>query len=88
MPAAGIKVVGMGGCGVDYLAQVAAYPRPDEKLRTEKLEVGMGKCSMLKIHSLQAVPRRGGGRGKLWAAHTSHPSPRARCKAAATAATR
>lgn len=34
-----IKVVGVGGCGVDYLASVAAYPRPDDKLRTEKLEV-------------------------------------------------
>jgi hypothetical protein len=34
-----IKVVGMGSCGVDYLASVAAYPRPDEKLRTETLEV-------------------------------------------------
>jgi hypothetical protein len=29
--------------GVDYLASVAAYPRPDEKLRTEKLEV-RGPC--------------------------------------------
>lgn len=27
---------------MDYLASVAAYPRPDEKLRTEKLEVGSG----------------------------------------------
>ena len=34
-----IKVVGMGSCGVDYLASVAAYPKPDEKLRTEQLEV-------------------------------------------------
>jgi hypothetical protein len=37
--AAGVKVVGMGSCGVDYLASVAEYPRPDEKLRTEQLEV-------------------------------------------------
>jgi hypothetical protein len=29
----------MGGCGVDYLASVAAFPKPDEKLRSEKLEV-------------------------------------------------
>lgn len=35
-----IKVVGMGSCGVDYLASVAAYPQPDQKLRTEMLEVG------------------------------------------------
>lgn len=33
------KVVGMGSCGVDYLASVAAYPKPDDKLRTEQLEV-------------------------------------------------
>lgn len=34
-----LKVVGVGSCGVDYLASVASYPRPDEKLRTEQLEV-------------------------------------------------
>lgn len=33
------KVVGMGSCGIDYLAQVAAFPDPDSKLRTEQLEV-------------------------------------------------
>jgi sugar/nucleoside kinase (ribokinase family) len=31
-------VVGCGSCGVDYLAAVAAFPKPDEKLRTETLE--------------------------------------------------
>jgi hypothetical protein len=35
-----IKVVGCGSSGVDYLASVAAYPKPDQKLRTETLEVG------------------------------------------------
>lgn len=35
----------MGSAGIDYLAQVAAYPAPDEKLRTERLEVqGGGNC--------------------------------------------
>jgi hypothetical protein len=29
----------MGSAGIDYLAQVARYPQPDEKLRTERLEV-------------------------------------------------
>ena len=33
------KVVGMGSCGLDYLAQVAAFPQPDDKLRTERLQV-------------------------------------------------
>ena len=33
------KVVGMGSCGLDYLAAVAAFPKPDEKLRTTALEV-------------------------------------------------
>lgn len=33
------RVVGMGGVGVDYLAAVAAFPQPDDKLRTEALEV-------------------------------------------------
>jgi len=40
--AAGKKVVGVGGVGVDYLASVAAFPRPDEKLRTERLEAQGG----------------------------------------------
>ena len=34
-----VKVVGMGSCGLDYLAQVAAFPEPDDKLRTTALEV-------------------------------------------------
>lgn len=38
------KLVGMGGCGVDYVAQVASYPRANDKLRTEKLEVGGWQC--------------------------------------------
>lgn len=50
------KVVGMGSSGVDYLAQVASYPRPDEKLRTEKLEVhGGGNCG----NALTAAARLG-----------------------------
>ena len=32
-------MVGLGSCGLDYLAQVAAFPQPDDKLRTERLEV-------------------------------------------------
>ncbi|GAB4822038.1 hypothetical protein N2152v2_009084 [Parachlorella kessleri] len=50
------KVVGMGGCGVDYLAQVAAFPQPDAKLRTEQLEVqGGGNCG----NALTAAARLG-----------------------------
>ena len=33
------KIVGMGSAGLDYLAQVAAFPEPDQKLRTENLQV-------------------------------------------------
>lgn len=33
------KVVGLGSVGLDYLAQVARFPKPDEKTRTEKMEV-------------------------------------------------
>ena len=32
-------VIGLGSCGLDYLAVVAAFPKPDDKLRTEKMEV-------------------------------------------------
>lgn len=38
---AGQKVVGVGSCGLDYLAVVARYPEPDTKLRTENLEVSL-----------------------------------------------
>ncbi|GBF88472.1 hypothetical protein Rsub_01185 [Raphidocelis subcapitata] len=51
-----IKVVGCGSCGVDYLASVAAYPKPDEKLRTDTLEVqGGGNCA----NALTAAARLG-----------------------------
>jgi sugar/nucleoside kinase (ribokinase family) len=48
-PGSGPKVVGMGSCGLDYLAQVAAFPRPDDKLRTENLEVQRG-TNMCECH--------------------------------------
>lgn len=51
-----IKVVGMGSCAVDYLASVAAFPKPDEKLRTETLETqGGGNCA----NALTAAARLG-----------------------------
>eukprot|EP00951_Prasinocladus_malaysianus_P014904 scaffold113645_cov45-Prasinocladus_malaysianus.AAC.2 len=34
----GTKVVGCGGIGIDYLASVASYPKPDDKLRTQALQ--------------------------------------------------
>ena len=37
-----IKVVGMGSCGQDLLAQVASFPRPDDKLRTETMQTQVG----------------------------------------------
>ena len=37
------SIVGMGSVGLDYLAAVAAFPKPDDKLRTERLEVRMEK---------------------------------------------
>ncbi|KAK9845779.1 hypothetical protein WJX81_002155 [Elliptochloris bilobata] len=50
------KVVGMGSCGRDYLAQVAAFPQPDDKLRTERLEAqGGGNCA----NALTAAARLG-----------------------------
>lgn len=45
-PAAGTPenglVVGCGGAGVDYLASVASYPKPDDKIRTTDLQVQGG----------------------------------------------
>ena len=37
------KVVGLGSVGLDYLAQVVTFPKPDEKLRTKQLEVRHSK---------------------------------------------
>lgn len=51
-----VKIVGMGSAGIDYLAQVAEYPQPDDKIRTEKLEVhGGGNCG----NALTAAARLG-----------------------------
>ncbi|KAK9822274.1 hypothetical protein WJX74_002061 [Apatococcus lobatus] len=36
------KLVGMGGCGLDMLAQVATFPEPDTKSRTEQMETQGG----------------------------------------------
>jgi hypothetical protein len=33
------KVVGLGSLGLDYLATVSHFPEPDEKMRTEELQV-------------------------------------------------
>ncbi|KAH7517468.1 hypothetical protein FEM48_Zijuj09G0068100 [Ziziphus jujuba var. spinosa] len=35
-------VVGVGGISVDFLATVAAYPKPDDKIRSTSLKVGGG----------------------------------------------
>ena len=49
-------VVGLGGVGLDYLAQVAGFPEPDAKLRTEALEAqGGGNCG----NALTAASRLG-----------------------------
>lgn len=50
------KVVGLGSVGLDYLAQVAAFPKPDEKLRTKQMETrGGGNCA----NALTAAARLG-----------------------------
>ncbi|KAI8108900.1 hypothetical protein M9435_005317 [Picochlorum sp. BPE23] len=50
------KVVGMGSAGMDYLAEVASFPKPDDKMRTENLELqGGGNCG----NALTAAARLG-----------------------------
>ena len=44
-----IKVVGMGSSGQDLLAQVASFPRPDDKLRTEKFEAQARGCGIARV---------------------------------------
>lgn len=34
-----LKQVGVGGSAVDFLATVAAYPKPDDKIRSTGLKV-------------------------------------------------
>lgn len=51
-----VKVVGMGSAGMDYLAEVSSFPKPDQKMRTENLELqGGGNCG----NALTAVARLG-----------------------------
>lgn len=40
-------VIGLGGAGIDYLAEVAAYPAPDDKIRSTDLQVAPGPASPL-----------------------------------------
>lgn len=55
-------VIGLGSCGLDYLALVAAFPKPDDKLRTEKMEMqGGGNCA----NALTAAARLGSVRPSL-----------------------
>ncbi|GAX78658.1 hypothetical protein CEUSTIGMA_g6096.t1 [Chlamydomonas eustigma] len=50
------RILGMGSCCVDYLAAVKTFPCPDEKLRTDALEVqGGGNCA----NALTAAARLG-----------------------------
>jgi sugar/nucleoside kinase (ribokinase family) len=52
----GRVVVGMGSVGMDFLASVASFPRPDDKMRTEDLEMqGGGNCG----NALTATSRLG-----------------------------
>lgn len=52
-------VVGFGSSAIDYLALVAKYPKPDEKLRTEELEVGhlVGLSLCIASYFLNGVPQ-------------------------------
>lgn len=55
-PQEGKVVVGMGSVGMDFLASVASFPRPDDKMRTEDLEMqGGGNCG----NALTATSRLG-----------------------------
>lgn len=37
--ASGNKIAGMGGVGLDLLAVVSSYPKPDQKIRSEAFDV-------------------------------------------------
>ena len=48
-------MVGVGSCGLDYLAVVARYPEKDTKLRTENLEVGLPLIQHVHRQPYQAL---------------------------------
>lgn len=53
---ASLKVVGLGACGMDMIAVVSAFPRPDDKTRTTAtLFTGGGNCA----NTLTALRRLG-----------------------------
>ena len=49
------KVVGVGSCGLDYLAVVARFPEKDTKLRTENLEVRLPLIQHVHRQPYQAL---------------------------------
>lgn len=50
-----VKVLGMGSSGQDLLAQVAAFPRPDDKLRTEQFEAQVRRRGVVRSSLARAV---------------------------------
>ena len=59
------KVVGLGLACWDFLAQVAAFPKPDEKLRTQRMEVCHDSSAWLAVLCVSrfgfVLQTRGGG---------------------------
>ena len=56
-------MIGLGSCGLDYLALVASFPKPDDKLRTEKMEVKIDNSSneffiQLDLAGLKKKPKK------------------------------
>ena len=51
----GLKVVGLGLACWDFLGQVAAFPKPDEKIRTQRMEVCLKVLApVLALHGLES----------------------------------
>ena len=48
------KVVGLGSVGLDYLAQVVEFPKPDEKIRTSRMEVNYQLESIIMYQNVTA----------------------------------
>jgi len=54
------RVVGLGSCGVDFLAQVSEYPSPDDKIRTTDFQVfggGNAANTLCALGKLGVRPR-------------------------------
>lgn len=63
------KIVGLGACGIDTLAVVSSFPKPDDKIRTES-----------SLVCLAAVSAESDGSGNAPWYKLTHHRPQIKCR--------